>query len=62
MRAIVTAAQKMGAFRRDTMQGALAKLSGQRGVSGFSGFESTGDARHRLWVLTVKDGEIKPVK
>ena len=62
MRAILTAAQKLGAFRRDTMQDALARLSGLRGVSGLRGFGPSGDARHRLWLLTVKKGEIKPVE
>ena len=60
--AILTAAQKMGAFSRDTMKEALADLSGLQGVSGLRGFGPSGDGRHHLWLLTVKKGEIKPVK
>ena len=61
-RAIVIAAQEMGAFHRETMRDSLTRISGFRGVSGLMGFSPSGDARRKLTLLTVKNGAIVPIE
>ncbi len=60
--AVIVGAQRMGAFRRESMRDALAGMRGLGGVSGLMGFDAVGDAQRRFVLLTVTEGAIVPVK
>ncbi len=50
------------ASTRPQVQESLASMAHFRGVTGEISFDSEGDARRRLFLLTVKDGEIRELR
>ena len=62
MRMITAAVTERGAFRRNTMRDALVRTSNFAGVAGKTTFDDTGDANRRMWVLTVRGGNIEAVQ
>lgn len=47
---------------REAVQGELLKVKGFEGATGAIDFDSSGDAKRHLFVLTVKDGQIQEAK
>ncbi len=62
MRMITAAVREQGAMRRESMRDALARTSNFSGVAGITTFDELGDAKRKMWVLTVRDGSIKAVQ
>ncbi|MBT3181949.1 MAG: ABC transporter substrate-binding protein [Deltaproteobacteria bacterium] len=62
MRLIIAAIQQNGAQNRDTIRDALLRIVNFPGVAGRISFDKNGDARRQLYVLTVKDGEIRQIR
>ena len=62
MSMITAAALERGALSRESVRRALAGTSDFPGVAGLTSFDSNGDARHKMRVLTVRGGQIVTVK
>lgn len=62
MRMITTAVTERGAFRRGSMRDALSRTSDFAGVAGKTTFDTSGDARRKMWVLTVRGGQIEALQ
>ena len=62
MRMITAAVIERGALRRQSVMHALTRTQDFEGVAGRTSFDASGDARHRMWVLTVSSNMIRAVK
>jgi ABC-type branched-subunit amino acid transport system substrate-binding protein len=62
MRMITTAVRERGALGRSSMRDALARTSDFAGVAGKTTFDATNDATRRMWVLTVRGGQIEAIQ
>lgn len=58
-RMIIAAVLEGGAMSRQAVRDALHRMSSFPGVAGVTQFDGQGEAKRRLWVLTVKDGVIR---
>jgi len=62
MRMITSAVTERGAFSRSTMRDALSKTADFAGVAGRITMDDVGDAKRRMWVLTVRGGNIEALQ
>jgi branched-chain amino acid transport system substrate-binding protein len=62
MRMITNAVTERGAFSRNSMREALSKTEDFAGVAGRITVDEAGDARRRMWVLTVRGGNIEALQ
>jgi branched-chain amino acid transport system substrate-binding protein len=62
MRMITNAVTERGAFRRNSMRDALSKTEDFAGVAGRITVDEVGDAKRRMWVLTVRGGNIEALQ
>lgn len=62
MRMITAAVRERGASGRSSMRDALARTNNFSGVAGKTTFDDVNDARRRMWVLTVRGGQIEAVR
>ena len=62
MRMITSAVTERGAFRRNSMRDALSRTNDFAGVAGKTTFGERGDAKRRMWILTVRGGRIEALQ
>ena len=62
MRMITNAVTERGAFSRSSMRDALSKTEDFTGVAGRITVDDVGDAKRRMWVLTVRGGNIEALQ
>ncbi|MFH1831141.1 MAG: ABC transporter substrate-binding protein, partial [Pseudomonadota bacterium] len=62
MRMITSAVRERGALHRTSMRDALSRTSNFSGVAGSTTFDELGDAKRRMWILTVQGGRIKAIQ
>ncbi len=62
MRMITSAVTERGAFGRQSMRDALMQTVDFAGVAGKTTFDAEGNARRKMWVLTVRGGRIEAVQ
>jgi len=62
MSMITASVRERGALGRGSMQSALAGMKGFQGVAGITTFDQNGDAKRKMYVLTISGGRIRSVK